>query len=755
MQRSMKGWLAPGEVPNFYSEIDSTCSIASSTISTSHSNRCHQSKREQQQTTERNSEQTKNIKYQPDQTTKGNENSNGKNDETGITNDRAPVILYENPKYLRGTVLEDVRRMLRDAESHNFTQIVSWLPSGKTFKIHDNKAFQELVCGKYMKTAKLSYFSDCLRTWGFCRLKEVVGEEQNAYYHRLFQNGKPELCRHISRTQMLDAMKDFKEEQKRQKEISWSLFPHHRQEYRVNRNENDVVDNNSNNKMAPDFKEITAKANHREELNLNAATTAVERERVVDRAEVGSEIKVIDEPPNMVPAASAHPLLQSQDYITGYLDMHNTSNEDDSRNNNNADNGNTMYLSSMRHRYKDNYVIDPNYQSIQPGMATEKASAVFTSNTTRASTGPDDLQMTSSIHQKQNPNSIVWNAAMTERNANMSYAMKIHIMLEEVETKGEKDIISWMPHGRAFKIHDERAFETNILPRHFKATLASFARWLHHWGFIRMTAGKDRKCWYHRLFVRGVIELIRDHTRQELFDAMEEWRDLGTEPDLYSSGTGEEMSEISLVAKRQKMLVKRSKSSIQSDTAGESTSPTTEQKINPRTLRGTIVEDLREMLGSAQVERNAHIVSWLTHGKAFKIYNQDEFEKKIMHLFFKTSKYRYFTDVLRSWGFTKLKEGRDKGAYHHKYFLKNEPKLSQHLSRAQMKASMKDWSKQNVPDFYHGYHPEQKVDGRDVSCLPMERATKKRKAKPKANNSHKKTNAAFPEPPSILPSELF
>ena len=36
----------------------------------------------------------------------------------------------------------------------------------------------------------------------------------------LFRQGMPHLCRHYSRAQMLNAMKDFREEQKHQKEIS-------------------------------------------------------------------------------------------------------------------------------------------------------------------------------------------------------------------------------------------------------------------------------------------------------------------------------------------------------------------------------------------------------------------------------------------------------------------------------------------------------------------------------------------------------
>jgi len=277
-------------------------------------------------------------------------------------------------------------------------------------------------------------------------------------------------------------------------------------------------------------------------------------------------------------------------------------------------------------------------------------------------------------------------------------------MLDQVETKGEKGIVSWMPHGRAFKIHDERAFASKILPRYFKATVHSFKRCLLHWGFVRLKTGKDRKCWYHRLFVRGVVELIRNNTRQYFVDAMKEWRDVGNEPDLYSAGTAEQISELPWKTAPETREGGDAKHGItpRSEERHDHSSEAKTPKANRSSLRGTFVEDLRGMLDSSLVSGDAHIVSWLPHGKSFKVHEPREFEARVMKLFFKASKYRYFTDGLRSWGFVRLNEGRDKGSYHHKYFVRDQPDLSHHRSRAQMKASMKGWSKQSIQDFYHG-----------------------------------------------------
>jgi hypothetical protein len=54
------------------------------------------------------------------------------------------------------------------------------------------------------------------------------------------------------------------------------------------------------------------------------------------------------------------------------------------------------------------------------------------------------------------------------------------------------DIISWMPHGRAFIVKKPKLFAVDVLPRFFKQTkYLSFTRQLNLWGFKRITKGLD------------------------------------------------------------------------------------------------------------------------------------------------------------------------------------------------------------------------------------------------------------------------
>lgn len=86
----------------------------------------------------------------------------------------------------------------------------------------------------------------------------------------------------------------------------------------------------------------------------------------------------------------------------------------------------------------------------------------------------------------------------------MSYH-NIFIKLHQVLANNElAEVISWMPHGRCFVIHQSEVLATEVLPRFFNQTkFLSFIRQLNLWGFKRLTRGVDGKAYYHELFLRG------------------------------------------------------------------------------------------------------------------------------------------------------------------------------------------------------------------------------------------------------------
>lgn len=81
---------------------------------------------------------------------------------------------------------------------------------------------------------------------------------------------------------------------------------------------------------------------------------------------------------------------------------------------------------------------------------------------------------------------------------------KMHYILLELENEGSRDIVSWLPHGRAFMVHSLKLFEEEILSKWFNMTkYTSFQRQMNLYGFRRVAKGVDKGAYYHELFSKG------------------------------------------------------------------------------------------------------------------------------------------------------------------------------------------------------------------------------------------------------------
>ena len=74
----------------------------------------------------------------------------------------------------------------------------------------------------------------------------------------------------------------------------------------------------------------------------------------------------------------------------------------------------------------------------------------------------------------------------------MTFSQKVHQILSNPEYE---EWISWMPHGRAFKVHIPTLFETQVLPLYFgHKRYSSFLRELNNYGFKHISRSTDRNC---------------------------------------------------------------------------------------------------------------------------------------------------------------------------------------------------------------------------------------------------------------------
>ncbi|KAL7466145.1 hypothetical protein ACHAXS_006431, partial [Conticribra weissflogii] len=92
------------------------------------------------------------------------------------------------------------------------------------------------------------------------------------------------------------------------------------------------------------------------------------------------------------------------------------------------------------------------------------------------------------------------------------------------------------PHGRCFLVHEPQEFVDKVLSIYFGQTkIASFQRQLNMYGFLRLTKGRDKGCYYHELFLKHKLFLCQDIARISLKGTGVKIKvDRSSEPDFYS-----------------------------------------------------------------------------------------------------------------------------------------------------------------------------------------------------------------------------
>lgn len=105
----------------------------------------------------------------------------------GSSNNRTPNAAF--PLKLHET--------LSQIENDGHGDIIGWMPHGRSFKIHKQKEFAEIVLPRYFVMTKKSSFLRQLNLYGFNRFS--AGLDQGSYYHEKFLRGMKFLCRRMTR----------------------------------------------------------------------------------------------------------------------------------------------------------------------------------------------------------------------------------------------------------------------------------------------------------------------------------------------------------------------------------------------------------------------------------------------------------------------------------------------------------------------------------------------------------------------------
>eukprot|EP00984_Skeletonema_dohrnii_P013840 scaffold5789_cov99-Skeletonema_dohrnii-CCMP3373.AAC.3 len=90
--------------------------------------------------------------------------------------------------------------MLEIVDSLGLSDVVTWLPNGRSFQVKDPTKFMELVVPRFFKATKYRSFQRQLNLWGFIRV--VKGQGNGVWYHESFIRGNPEMISKLTRTRI-------------------------------------------------------------------------------------------------------------------------------------------------------------------------------------------------------------------------------------------------------------------------------------------------------------------------------------------------------------------------------------------------------------------------------------------------------------------------------------------------------------------------------------------------------------------------
>ncbi|KAL7504381.1 hypothetical protein ACHAXN_002042 [Cyclotella atomus] len=79
---------------------------------------------------------------------------------------------------------------------------------------------------------------------------------------------------------------------------------------------------------------------------------------------------------------------------------------------------------------------------------------------------------------------------------------------------------------------------------------------------------------------------------------------------------------------------------------------------------------------------------WISHGRAFIIRNEDVFASRVMSAYFKQTRFRSFIRQLLLWGFKRILDGVDHGAWYHPQFLRGKPSSLALVKRTAVKSNV-------------------------------------------------------------------
>jgi hypothetical protein len=358
---------------------------------------------------------------------------------------------------------------------------------------------------------------------------------------------------------------------------------------------------------------------------------------------------------------------------------------------------------AMRDFTDANGLSNYNYKKLPPGMTPKNNKRLFVKHSYK--------DYSRDIPLSEDLDLLGPNAPLLTPNA--AFPLKLHETLTHIELDGHDDIIGWLPHGRSFKIHKQKEFVTEILPKYFVMTKkSSFLRQLNLYGFNRLSGiGPDQGSYYHEKFLRGLKFLSRRMSRQKVNgNGIRAAGNPDDEPNLSVFPSCPPTPRWSNTPPWLNGSAGVGAGAGDSSPQDEASSPTGDaadpnDDLILRTTAGIQVSfplKLQRILDKLEAEGKTDIISWLPHGRAFLVHDSDRLVSDLLPVYFNQTRYSSFQRQLHMYNFQRITAGRDKGAYHHANFQRGTPQISlrMHRTRVNGKGTRRPGNPAQEPNFH-------------------------------------------------------
>merc|ERR1712157_348009 len=120
-------------------------------------------------------------------------------------------------------------------------------------------------------------------------------------------------------------------------------------------------------------------------------------------------------------------------------------------------------------------------------------------------TNPDEISTLEMHDERTSDNETTLTSRVQKKPKVIKFPIKLFEMLQKCEMNGDSSIISWLPNGMGFKVHNKNDLE-RILPKYFSHPIQrrSFFRQINIYGFKRVRDGE----YFHKSFRRDHPELL-------------------------------------------------------------------------------------------------------------------------------------------------------------------------------------------------------------------------------------------------------